>query len=374
MTALNKGRAGANDLQAQRNDADNRAADNQAPPQPVHRRPALVLGLIAAALVVLLVVLVYWWQSRKYESTDDAFIDGHVVAISPQVSAMVKQVYVDDNSVVKKGDLLVELDQRDFQAALTQAQGNLAASGGKLQEATAQVDVANADVGQAEAELAVAQTNAQNADQDFQRFLGLDERARSKQQMDNATAAQKSTAAQVQQARAKFTAAKAKVIHAQMALQTAQGDLQTARGALQQAKNNLDYCTIRAAVDGLVTHKNVELGMYVQVDQPLLALVPTDVWVTANFKETQLDHIWPGQAVDISVDAYPGRKLRGKVQSIQNGTGARFSLLPPENATGNYVKVVQRVPVKIVLDPGQNDDLNHLLVPGMSVDPEVKVK
>ncbi len=159
-----------------------------------------------------------------------------------------------------------------------------------------------------------------------------------------------------------------------VAVQTAQGDLEAAEGALQQARNNLGYCKIHAESDGVITRKNVEPGMYIQVDQPMFSIVEYDVWVVANFKETQLDDIQPGQPVEISVDAYPGRTITGTVQSIQNGTGSAFSLLPPENATGNYVKIVQRVPVKIILDAHQNDDTNHLLSPGMSVEPSVKVR
>jgi membrane fusion protein, multidrug efflux system len=343
------------------------------PPENTKRTLALTILKILVPLVVIAGVI-WWFYDRQFESTDDAFIDGHVVVISPKVSAIVKQVFVDDNTPVKKGDLLVQLDDRDFQAALAQAQGDEAAKEGKVQEAKAQVDVAKAQIGQAEAELVVAQTNADNADQDYQRWLTLDERARSKQEMDNATAAQKSSAAQVVQAQAKIAAAKAQLIDAQMAVLTAQGELIAAQGELLQARNNISYCTISAETDGLVTSKNVEPGAYVQPDQAILSIVPTDVWVTANFKETQLDNIRPGMPVDIAVDAYPSRTLHGKVQSVQNGTGSRFSLIPPENATGNYVKVVQRVPVKIVLDPDQNNDPDQLLVPGMSVEPSVKVR
>jgi membrane fusion protein, multidrug efflux system len=236
------------------------------------------------------------------------------------------------------------------------------------------VDVSSANVGEAQAELLVAQANAQNSANDLARFKALDERARSKQQMDNAIAAERTTAAQVEDAKAKLTSAKAQVVNAQMAVQTAQGNLKAAEGALQQARNNVGYCRIYAESDGVITRRNVDPGDYIQVDQPMFSIVEYDVWVVANYKETQLDDIRPGQPVEISIDAYPGRKITGKVQSIQNGTGARFTLLPPENATGNYVKIVQRVPVKIVLDPGQNDDADHLLSPGMSVDPSVKVR
>jgi membrane fusion protein (multidrug efflux system) len=192
--------------------------------------------------------------------------------------------------------------------------------------------------------------------------------------MDNAIAAERTTAAQVEDAKAKLTSAKAQVVNAQMAVQTAQGNLKATEGALQQARNNVGYCKIYATSDGVITRKNVDPGDYIQVDQPMFSIVEYDVWVVANFKETQLDHIQPGQPVEISVDAYPGRKITGKVQSIQSGTGARFTLLPPENATGNYVKIVQRIPVKIVLDPHQNDDAEHLLSPGMSANPSVKFR
>ncbi len=341
----------------------------------VRKRPACKFILIALIVVVGgLAALIYWLNARQYESTDDAFIEGTVIAVSPKVSAIIQRVYVDDNDRVKKGDLLVELDARDYEAALAQADGNFASTQGKLLEAQAQVQVSQADVGEAQAELLVAQANAQNAQNDLNRFLALDVRARSKQQMDNAIAAERTTAAQVEDAKAKLTAAKAEVVNAQMAVQTAEGNLKAAEGALQQARNNVGYCKIYAETDGVITRKNVDPGDYVQVDQPMFSIVEYEVWVVANFKETQLDRIEPGQPVEISVDAFPGRKITGKVQSVQNGTGSRFSLLPPENATGNYVKIVQRVPVKIVLDPHQNDDPNHLLSPGMSVDPSIKVK
>ncbi len=330
--------------------------------------------LIILAIVAATVGFLFWLHERNYESTDDAFIDGHVIDISPKVGAIVEKVFVDDNEMVKKGQVLVELDKRDYRAAMIQAMGNFEAAKGKVLESQAQIDVDEADVGQAEAELVVAQTNAQNSDDDFRRWAALDERARSKEQMDNATASQKSTAALVLQAKAKVTSTQAQVLDATTNLEIAKANVDAAQGALDQAMNNLNYCTIRAETDGVVTRKSAEEGMYVEVGQQLLSIVPTDVWVTADFKETQLDRIEPGQSVEMEVDAYPGRTLHGTVQSVQNGTGSRFSLLPPENATGNYVKVVQRVPVKIVLDPGENDDLDHLLSPGMSVEPWVKVR
>jgi membrane fusion protein (multidrug efflux system) len=375
MTALNT-KDNRSEGESDESDGKPRQAEapRETPTQARHKRRVMLVVLIVVVIGAGIGTLIWWLHARHFESTDDAYIDGHIIAISPKVAAIVSRVFIDDNSVVKKGDPLVELDARDFKAAWVQAEGDLETAQGKLKEAVEQIDVANANVGEAEAEVAVAQANAANANRDLHRYLELDEAARSKQQMDNATAAEKTTAAQVMAAQAKLTAAQAQVADAQTAVESAKGNVTSAQGALEQARNNVGYCTIVADSDGRITRKDVEPGMYVQVGQQLFSLVPTDVWVTANFKETQLDRISPGQAVTIEVDAYPGRKVTGKVQSVQNGTGARFSLLPPENATGNYVKIVQRVPVKIVLDPGQNDDADHLLSPGMSVVPEVKVK
>jgi len=376
MTSANSGDVGKNDpSQSNPSENNNPANQKQQPPKiPFYRRPVPMIILAVIVLGGGTIGLIYWLNSRHYETTDDAFIDGHIVAVSPKVSGLVKKVYIDDNYQVKNGELLVELDDRDFQAALVQAQGNYASAHGKVREAQAQIPVAEANVGEAQAELLVAQANAQNSQDDLNRYLALDVRARSKQQMDNATAAQRTTAAQVEDARAKLAAAKAQLEDTEVSVETAQGDLKAAEGALQQARNNVGYCKIRAECDGVITRKNVEPGMYIQVDEPMFSIVEYDVWVVANFKETQLARIYPGQPVEITVDAYPGRKITGQVQSIQDGSGSRFTLLPPENATGNYVKIVQRVPVKIVLDPHQNDDANHLLSPGMSVDPSVKVR
>jgi membrane fusion protein (multidrug efflux system) len=362
----------------QKTESEGRGPSEHAPAKkkgrPFYKRPVGMTILILLIVGGGLTALIFWLHSRHFESTDDAFIEGHVIAISPKVSGLISEVLVDDNTRVNKGDLLVKIDPRDFQAALAQAKGDLAAAQGKFQEAQAQVQVNQADIEQAEAQQIVAETNAENAQRDLNRWLALDERARSKEQMDDAIVAQRSTAAQLQNAKAQVIAAKAQLFDAEMAVQTAQGNLDAAKGALEQANNNLGYCTISAETDGVITRKSVEPGMYVQVDQPLFSLVQYDVWVIANFKETQLTQMRPGQGVQLSVDAYPGRKLTGTVQSIQDGTGSRFTLLPPENATGNYVKIVQRVPVKIVLDPGQNDDGDHLLSPGMSVEPDVRVR
>jgi membrane fusion protein (multidrug efflux system) len=274
----------------------------------------------AGAIAIVAVVLAgfaYWLHARHYESTDDAFIEGHVTALSPNVAGTVTAVHVEDNQEVKAGEPLVEIDQRPFEVKLAQDRADAIA----------------------------AQADAKRAASDYERDKTLFKQdAISKQTLDHAEAA------------------------------AAEAD---ARLVLEQKKVaadelDLSYTRIAAPMDGRVARKSVEAGSYVQVGQQLMAVVPHQVWVVANFKETQLTLMRPGQEASIKVDAYPGREFSGKVESIQSGTGARFSLLPPENATGNYVKVVQRVPVKIVFDPGP--DASVLLAPGMSVEPKVKVR
>ena len=353
---------------------DEAKKDEQPKGPPFYKRPVpmLILGVV---LIVGIVGGVLWWlHARQFESTDDAFVDGHVIPISPKVAALVSSVHIDDNTAVKKGDVLIELDPRDFQVVLDQMKAAESSARSKLARAMTQLNVTKANVTDTQAGVTVAEAGAQNTKNDYQRFLSLDERARSKQQLDNATAAERTAVAQVEQAKAKLTAAQAQVADAEQAIKTAEADVQRSIEDVRQAAINLSYCTLIAPEDGRITRKSVEPGQYVQVAQPLFSIVPTNVWVTANFKETQLENMRVGQAVDIKIDAYSDKEFHGKVDSIQNGTGSRFTLLPAENATGNYVKVVQRVPVKIILDSGDTTDPNHLLAPGLSVFPSVRVR
>jgi membrane fusion protein (multidrug efflux system) len=256
--------------------------------------------------------------------------------------------------------------------ALDQARATQAAMAGKLQQAKSEIDSAKASVDEARAEVDVAQANSENADADYKRFMNLSTSnagAVSRQQMDSASAAKRSNDAQVEQAKAKLIAAQVEVETKQATELAADGDLQKAIADVHKAEVNLSYCTIRAPSDGKITRKSVEPGSYVQTGEQLLALVPDQVWVVANYKETQLEKMKPGQPVSITVDAYPGEELHGHLDSIQSGTGSRFSMLPAENATGNFVKVVQRIPVKILID---NPD--RPLSPGMSVVVEVDVR
>ncbi len=342
------------------------------PPKP-NRRRMILFAVLGVVLIAGLAIGIPWLiNAQHYESTDDAFVDGHVVHVAPQVAGRVLKVLVVDNQTVTKGTLLLQIDPRDYQVKVQDAKAGLAEAQGKFEEAKAQLRVTIADADQADSEVTVAKANAQNAAEDLRRYDALSERAVSKQMHDAATAAAQSTAAQLSAAEKKAIAAHAQVEFVKAQIQTQQASVDHAQAALDQALLDLSYTDVRAEDDGRVTRKNVEPGNYLQVGQQVLAIVPTDVWVTANFKETQLENMKPGSPVEIEIDAYPHHTFHGKVDSIQSGTGSAFSLLPPENATGNYVKVVQRVPVKILFDGAPDPD--YLLAPGMSAEPEVKVR
>jgi membrane fusion protein, multidrug efflux system len=279
-----------------------------------------------------------------YTTTDDAFVDGHIVPISPRIKGQIVQVLVNDNQPVQKGDLLVTIDSCDYQATVSVYQAAL-----QVAEAEAQKDKAN---------ISAAKAQANRAQTDLKRYEQLKGSSSvSKQELDRAKAAALATQAELEVAVKQAAAADAGIVQA--------------RANLKQAKLELSYTRIYAPRDGRIAQKHAEAGSFVAIGQPLMAIVPYEVWVTANFRETQLNDIHPGQKVAVSVDAFAGQKLKGRVNSIQAGTGARFSLLPPENATGNYVKIVQRVPVKITFDEPV-EQLKHLGL-GMSVQPDVYV-
>lgn len=369
------------------------AADKPAPEPPRAKsggKRRLVIVLILGTLLVLgLLFGVPWYlHGRNFESTDDAFVEGHVVRVDPKVAAYVKAVHFDDNFQVKAGDLLVELDPRDFDVALDRAKTQLAQAQAQVLRAKAGLEQSQAQFVQAQAQVELqgaqlTQTQAQFdlAQINFNRnnsLYGRDIKAIAKEQVDTSSANFNAAKGTLDAAKASLNAAKASsgatqagVDAAQAQLAAAEADARTAEVAVRDAELQLSYTKIFAPVSGKVTQKAVEPGDYVTVNQALVSLVPPVVWVTANFKETQLIHMKEGQPVDIHVDPFPDRTFKGKVDSIQRGTGARFSLLPPENATGNYVKVVQRVPVKITFET----DGGNLptLGPGMSVEPKVDV-
>jgi membrane fusion protein (multidrug efflux system) len=362
--------------------------------------------LLGAAVVALCAIALAWWHFSGRESTDDAQVEGHVVPVAARVGGTVLSVLVKDNQPVEKDALLVRVDPRDYEVAAARAAADLAENEATARAAqttvpltsttaTSQETAADSDLAGSQARLAAAQAVLREVQARERQTAGDVERFRpllakdeiSKQQFDaastaadSARAAREAAEAAVQGAEKAVAAARARLAQARTGREqvdivsaraaSAAARVEMARAALEQAKLNLSYTEVKAPVGGVVSRKTVEAGQVVQPGQPLLALVPLDdVWIVANFKESQLKQIRPGQPVEIDVDAYGGRTFHGRVDSIAAATGSRFSLLPPENATGNYVKVVQRVPVKIVLEASQ--DPEHLLRPGMSVVPTV---
>lgn len=349
--------------------------------QPERKRPGKKPLIILAVVVVIMLIvgLWFWFSTRNIETTDDAFTEGDAVTIAPKASGYVVKLLVKDNQRVKKGDLLVEIDPSDNRAQREQANAQLGLAVAQLHQAQAQLALSKvqypAQRDQALADQAKAEANLLNAQADYRRQRGVDPRATSQRNIDSASAQLRSAQAQLQSAKAQVEVA------SQVALQIRQQEtnvearqqqVEQAKAQLSTADLNLSYTQVRAPYDGFITKRNVQLGTLVQAGSSLFSLVSPDIWVTANFKESQLQRMNPGDKVEISVDAWPDMKLEGHVDSIQMGSGSRFSTFPSENATGNYVKIVQRVPVKIVIDKGL--DPNHPLPLGLSVEPKVTVE
>jgi membrane fusion protein (multidrug efflux system) len=410
------------------------AADKESPtdPSPLGERsytpPARRNAKSRRNIVILIVVLValvggvfLWRYLSSYESTDDAQADVHLYPVSARISGYVVKVSVDDNQWVEKGAVLVEIDPKDYEVAVAQAQANLASaeataqslnitipitsvnSSSQLQSTASDISNTNAGIIAAQRQLTAAQAQVEQAQandvrvqDDLKRYkLLVDKKEVAEQVYDQAFAAAKSSTAAVAAARANESAAqqfveqaRSRQVQAEANHQYAEtgpqqvssskararaaiADVEEKRALLEQAQLNLGYTKIVAPVSGVV-NKTVVVGLNVQAGQQLLTVVPLDeVWVTANFKETQLRHMRVGQKADIHIDS-TGRTIKGHVDSIAGATGPLFSLLPPENATGNYVKIVQRIPVKIVLEPGENHE--RQLRPGMNVVPDVYLK
>ncbi|HXY52345.1 MAG TPA: HlyD family secretion protein [Terriglobales bacterium] len=386
------------------------------------RDPRFRVVLLLAAIVLVVAGVLLFRYFTSYESTDDAQVDGHINSISARVSGHVIKLNVEDNQLVQAGTVLVEIDPTDYQVAVERAQADyndaraaadaaevnvpitsvntssqLSAADADVLNAQAGINAANQQNEAAKANLQQAEANNVKAQSDLERYRQLVEKQEiSQQQYDQAVAVAKASAAAVEAAKANLDAATAQVAQARSRLAQAQANQRAAGTApkqvaairaradsalaaaqrkkadLEQAKLSLQYTKIIAPVAGEVSGRTVEVGQNVQAGQELMKLIPLeDIWVTANFKETQLRDMGPGQKATIYVDA-TGKKYKAYVDSIAGASGARFSLLPPENATGNYVKVVQRIPVKIVFEPGETRD--HRLRPGMSVEPKVWIR
>ena len=400
----------------------NQEAPAEAPPPSSNRR-FIVIGVI---LLLVLGAVFFYWRSTFTEDTDDAQVDGNLYQVSSRVTGHVIKVYVDDNQTVQAGQLLVEIDPTDYQVALDQAQADLANAQAQYTQASTNVPITSTTVGTnvstsasdvrgssdtvaqaekqveaAEARVVEARANAQKAQDDVDRYTPLVEKdVISKQQYDTAVQALAGAKASVLEAEANVLASQNAVSNARARLAQAQAQSQQsvrngpgqirveqsraaaaeaavkeAEARVEQAKLNLSYTRITAPTAGIVNKKNVEIGANLSVGQDLMTIIPlTDLWVTANFKETQLARMHTCQAVTIKVDAYGGRKFSGYLKQVGGATGSMLSLFPPENATGNYVKVVQRIPVRIDFTNLQQEDGDYALRPGLSVTPEVEVK
>ncbi|MTJ81703.1 MAG: HlyD family secretion protein [Telmatospirillum sp.] len=334
------------------------------------------LLLAAAGLALLLGGGWYYLATSHQESTDDAFTDGRAVTIAPKIAGYVSELAVDDNQFVKSGQVLATIDDRDYQIAANKARASLALAEAELSSARLNARIVRitspSDRASAEAQRMAAEATLARAEADYRRLRQVDRRATTEQDIDLATANERSARSSLTDAQAR--ARKANLVEESVAtadaeVARAESQVAQAKADLGKAELDLSHTRILAPQDGWVTKRAIEKGAYVQPGQSLLAVVSPDVWVTANFKESQLRDMRPGQRVEIEVDAYPQLRLTGTVDTIQMGTGARFSAFPAENATGNYIKIVQRVPVKILITHGLNPKIP--LPIGLSVVPTV---
>ena len=324
------------------------------------------------AVFLLLLAVFAAIMSTFYQSTDDAFVEGRIISVAPRVSGPVVSLLVDDNQPVKKGDLLLEIDPNDYQVKLDQAEAKLEEAKARLKISTHDVSKNTSNVSQAVDDTASARSKLDFAQKDYKRYSSMYKKGVvSKQDYDRSSKELEVNTANYQSSTNRKKAMESALESSIATTQSVEAEIKRLEAEVAQAKLNLSYTKIYAPSDGLIASRSVEAGNYVQVGQPLLAVVPRTVWVVANFKEGQLTHMKPGQKATISVDTYPGKKFKAHVDSIQRATGAKSSLFPPENAVGSYVKIVQRVPVKIVFDEDYSD---YNIVPGMSVVPRVKIK
>ncbi len=358
---------------------DKKAADQQDQKDEQQRQrasPFVRIGLVAIILVFVGGGFFLWLTTRGKQTTDDAYTAGRVVNIAPQVSGYIVELDVNDNQFVHQGQVLARIDPRTYKASVDMDQAQVIQAQGQLEGAKFSAEVSKqtfpAQLAQAKGQLIQSQGQEFQAETDYRRQHAVARAATTQQAVDQSTAALQEAKGQVAIAQAQVqqaTPVKPNISVTQTRITQNGGSLEVARAQLEQARLNLGWTVIRAPHDGWIAQRNVEQGNYVNVGQNLFAIVQPEIWVTANFKETQLAHMQAGQLADITVDAYPQLRLHGHVDSVQLGSGGQFSAFPPENATGNFVKIVQRVPVKILIDSGLDADLP--LPIGLSVEPTV---
>jgi membrane fusion protein (multidrug efflux system) len=345
--------------------------------KPRSKQPLLIVAAIV--LVGAIVGFIFWFARRNEVRTDDAYTDGNVITMAPKVSGYVVALNIDDNVHVRKGDLLLRIDPRDFLASKQQAQAALGLAQAQLKSAQDALRIARvqypAQLVSARAQQQAALASLDQAQRQYLRQHQVDRRATTQENIDSSTSAQLSADANVKSAKAQVAVAQLvpeQIRQAASAVEERVAQVGQAQAQLAQADLDVGYTEVRAPSDGFVTQRSVQLGDYVTTGSSMFLIVTPEVWITANFKESQLGRMRPGDPVDIKIDAYKGYGLSGHVQSIQYGSGSRFSAFPAENATGNFVKIVQRVPVKIVIDRGL--DPARPLPLGLSVDPVVHLR
>ena len=345
--------------------------DDEEDTRPSYMKKRVIVPTITA-IIFFFTGIYFIIHSFYYQETDDAFVEGHIVSVAPRVAGPVVKLLVDDNQPVKKGDLILEIDPTDYETTLAQKEAKLAEAKANLNIAEKRITQSQADLNQSSEDISAAKSKLDFAQKDYKRYTDMHKAGiASKQDYDHSKTAFTVAKSSHNAALEREQAAKSMLQSSKAQKEATLAEIKRLEAEVTQAKLDLSYTKIYAPQDGLITNRSVEQGNYVQIAQPLLAVVPEKMWIVANFKETQLANMRPGQPVEIKVDTYRGKKFEGKVDSIQRSTGAKASLFPPENAVGSYVKIVQRVPVKIVFT---EDISKYNIVPGMSVVPEVKVR
>jgi membrane fusion protein, multidrug efflux system len=354
----------------QKGDAAQKGKTRNGPP-----RRFLVIGAVIAVLAIFFGVR-YWMYASTHEDTDDAYVTGNTHQISTRVTGTVQQVLVDDNWHVTAGQPLLKLDPRDYEVALAQARASYLQAEAQLVQANAEIPLVEAQLAQAQAQADSSKANADYLARTFERNSQLFYQGRgviSKQDLDNAQSQAQTNLASYKASQAAVTVAKENLQVAQAQQQAANAQVEVTQAQVQNAELQLSYCTVVAPVSGRIAQKTVQTGNRVSIGQALMAVVEDDVWILANLKETQLERVRVGQAADIKIDALPHYRFKGRVDSLQPGSGSNFALLPPDNATGNFIKIVQRVPVKILFDRESIKGFEDKIVAGLSAVPSIAV-
>ena len=342
-------------------------------PRRFVKRAVLALGLLAGGAAAAYYGHDYWTTGRFLVSTDDAYVKADSTIVAPKVSGYLAEVLVADNQSVKAGQVLARIDDRDFRAALDQARADVAAAQASIHNLGAQIDLQGSEIAQAKAQIASTQASLTFAQQDAARYHDLmNTGAGTVQRAEQTEALRAEAAAQLARDQAALSSAERRIVVLKTAREQAEAQADRARAAAHQAELNLSYTAIAAAVDGMVGARSLRIGQYVTAGTQLMAVVPLHaVYIVANFKETQITNVRENQPVDVEVDTFPGVKFRGRVDSLSPASGLEFALLPPDNATGNFTKIVQRIPVKIAFD---DPAIGSLLRAGMSVEPTIDTK